>query len=87
MSQDNACKIKCHLPNNATFISASDGGNYDGSDVSWTLGTVPALTTQPLTFTVQVAPGTAPGTVLTNQVTIDGWPLAPTAVVDTSVLP
>ena len=69
------------LPAETTFVSASDGGTYDASThtVTWDIGTLPAGTPQDcVTLIVTVKSGTAPGTLITNSVTIDSDETPPT---------
>ena len=62
------------LPDEESFVSASDGGIYDAVNhtVIWNIGTLPARAPQRcVTLNVTVKPGTSPGTTITNYCTID----------------
>jgi len=68
------------LPDEESFVSASDGGIYDAVNhtVIWYIGTLPAGAPQKcVTLNVTVKPGTSPGTTITNYCTIDGDETAP----------
>ena len=49
------------VPTNATFVSATGGGTFDGTDVSWSLGTMPAGGLGEQQVVVQVDNGLADG--------------------------
>ena len=68
------------LPDEESFVSASDGGIYDAVNhtVTWYIGTLPAGAPQKcVTLNVTVKPGTSPGTTITNSCTIDGDETSP----------
>ena len=63
-----------NLPPEVTFVSATGGGFYDAvtHTVTWNIGTLPA--NDPggsVTVTVQVKPGTPPGTTITDTCSIN----------------
>jgi len=62
------------LPDEESFVSASDGGIYDAVNhtVIWYIGTLPARASQKcVTLNVTVKPGASPGTTIINYCTID----------------
>ena len=68
------------LPDEESFVSASDGGIYDAVNhtVTWYIGTLPAGAPQKcVTLNVTVKPGTSPGTTIKNYCTIDGDETSP----------
>ncbi len=56
------------VPANATFVSATGGGTYNGgtNTVTWNIGTVAAGTSGSVSLTVQVGLGVPNGTVIVN---------------------
>ncbi|GEM_PF-1327747 len=59
--------IRDTVPANTTFVSATNGGTLQGSDVVWNIGALSAgVTGQTVQFTVQVNAGVADGTILHN---------------------
>ena len=62
--------LRARVPQNTTFLSATDGGVVNGSWVEWSLGTVGAGQNGQRHFTVQVAGGLASGTELLGQAEI-----------------
>ena len=68
------------LPDEESFVSASDGGTYNAVShtVTWYIGTLPAGAPQKcVTLNVTVKPGTSPGTTIINYCTIDGDETSP----------
>ena len=68
------------LPDEESFVSASDGGTYNAVShtVTWYIGTLPAGAPQKcVTLNVTVKPGTSPGTKIINYCTIDGDETSP----------
>jgi len=68
------------LPDEESFVSASDGGIYDAVNhtVTWYIGTLSAGAPQKcVTLNVTVKPGTSPGTKIINYCTIDGDETSP----------
>ena len=62
------------LPDEESFVSASDGGRYDAVNhtVIWNIGALPAGAPQRcVTLNVTVKPGTSPGTTIINYCEID----------------
>ncbi len=59
------------LPANTTFVSASNGGTYDGTSnqVSWNLGALAMGTSGGVSYVVQVATPLADGTILSDLAT------------------
>ena len=75
------------LPDNASFISVPEGssGGYDASthSVTWNIGSLDAETTEEcVDLTIKTNNTALPGTVLTNQVTIDSSNEESPSVVD-----
>ena len=62
--------LRARVPQNTTFLSATDGGVVNGSWVEWSLGTVGVGQNGQRHFTVQVAGGLASGTELLGQAEI-----------------
>ena len=62
------------LPTGVTFVSATGRDSYNSSTrtVTWNIGTVPVLADGSVQLTVRVSPGTATGSVLTNQAEFTG---------------
>lgn len=62
------------LPKGLRFVSASDGGTYDGTArrVTWSLGSVPAGTSDVVTLKVRVRGSVEDGTVITNRARFQG---------------
>jgi len=67
------------LPDEESFVSASDGGTYNAVShtVTWHIGTLPAGAQGCVTLNVTVKPETSPGTTITNSCTIDGDETSP----------
>lgn len=74
-----AMVIRELVPENTIFVSASNGGVFDGltNTVSWSLGVVPALSGSSVTMAVSVDPQTAAGTTIANIAEISSTELAP----------
>ncbi|MCW7080874.1 MAG: DUF11 domain-containing protein [Candidatus Methanospirare jalkutatii] len=73
------------LPDEESFVSASDGGIYDADNhtVTWYIGTLSAGAPQKcVTLNVTVKPGTSPGTTITNYCTIDSDETPPATVTE-----
>lgn len=60
------------IPDAAVFVSASDGGVLNGSEVSWNLGSVTAGSNGLRTVVVTASAGAATGTLLASEAVIDG---------------
>jgi len=63
--------ITDELPPELIFVSASDGGTYDGTSVNWTIGTLPGMAEGDVTFTVMVKDTVGNGTQILNCGVID----------------
>lgn len=78
------------LPPGLRFVSASDGGTFDGSTrtVSWALGTVGVGEADTLKLRVRIGRGLEPGATLTNRATYQAVATVspPTAVWVTTVV-
>lgn len=59
-------KITDLLPDNTSFVQASDGGTLSGGVVSWSIGTVAADSSGSVTLVVKVNSPLASGTVISN---------------------
>ncbi|PIQ76580.1 hypothetical protein COU78_02635 [Candidatus Peregrinibacteria bacterium CG10_big_fil_rev_8_21_14_0_10_49_24] len=71
------------LPANVTFVGASDGGIFDGTQVQWNGLSINAGETKVLLMTVSVNAGTPNGTILTNNAFVVN---GPTAIDQTTVI-
>jgi uncharacterized repeat protein (TIGR01451 family) len=81
---DSNVRVVDTLPANVTFIGASDGGVFDGTQVTWNGLSIDAGDTKVLMMTVSVNAGTQNGTILTNNTFVVNGPTAidQTTVVD-----
>ena len=82
---DNNVRVVDTLPANVTFVGASDGGIFDGTQVTWNGLSIDAGDTKVLMMTVSVNTGTQNGTILTNNAFVVNGPTAidQTTVVET----
>ena len=72
------------LPSEVTFVSCSDGCSQSGNTVTWNIGTLTPGESGSVTLMVQVNPGTASGTTITNYATIDSDQTPPTTQSETT---
>jgi hypothetical protein len=54
------------IPSGMSFVAISPGGTNSGGNLSWNLGNISSQVTGFIWYLVQVDPGTAAGTVITN---------------------
>lgn len=54
------------IPANTTYLSSTDGGNYDGQRVVWTLGEIPPGGSGSIALTLRVNSPLADGTIIIN---------------------
>jgi len=59
------------LPPGTSFLWADNGGTFDGSQVTWNLGTLAAHTTIKVGLEVKISAGVPDGTIITNVATAD----------------
>jgi hypothetical protein len=85
---DTGCQIANDLPDDLSFVAATGGGTFTAAAhrIDWKLPSLPANSIGSVSFTVQVSPGAASGEVLTNKAYFAGFGLAPTTLLDTTVL-
>jgi len=85
---DIGCEIDNDLPDNLSFVAATGGGTFTPAShkIIWKLPSLAANSIGSVSFTVQVSPGATSGDVLTNKAYFAGFDLAPTTLLDTTVL-
>jgi len=67
------------LPPETTYVSNTGGGIYAAGTVTWNIGALAGgASTQTVTLTVTINPGTTPGSIITNFATIDSAETPPT---------
>jgi len=87
-TEDIGCEIDNDLPDNLSFVAATGGGTFTPAShkIIWKLPSLAANSIGSVSFTVQVSPGATSGDVLTNKAYFAGFDLAPTTLLDTTVL-
>jgi len=67
------------LPTNTTFVSASDGGTFDGSSINWNLGQLAAGSSGTVTSSVRAIDSVVDGDIVTNVAYLDSSNASPVA--------
>jgi uncharacterized repeat protein (TIGR01451 family) len=70
------------IPAETTFVSASDGGTFDGSTVKWDIGPLTSGTSGFVTLLVDVNTDAIPGSTIVNYCTINSEETGPSSEIE-----
>ncbi len=86
---DDDCEVEDRLPDDLTYVSSTEGGDYDATTrtVTWRLGDVSGDLTKTVSVTGTVSPFATIGSTLVNQALFAGLVGSPVATTATMVMP